>query len=65
MTCGVFSTPNAVPSVRVITQDTSMADEYGTIRVEEWPEGLVLWVDGQIRWRSWQDLSLRRRDTDQ
>lgn len=25
----------------------------GTIRLEMWPEGLVLWVGGEIRWRSW------------
>ena len=28
-------------------------DKYGVIRIEEWPEGLVLWVGGQIRWKSW------------
>lgn len=27
--------------------------EYGTIRLEEWPEGLVLWVAGHSVWRSW------------
>jgi hypothetical protein len=27
-------------------------ETYGTIRVEEWPEGLVIWVGGEIRWRS-------------
>lgn len=30
-------------------------DEYGTIRLEEWPEGLILWVNGMIRWKSWAD----------
>jgi hypothetical protein len=27
-------------------------DAEGTIRLERWPEGLVLWVGGEIRWRS-------------
>ncbi len=34
------------------------ADEFGTVRLEEWPEGLVLWVGGEIRWRSWRDPAL-------
>lgn len=32
-----------------------LINKYGTIRLEEWPEGLVLWVGGEIRWRSWLD----------
>lgn len=28
--------------------------EYGTIRVEEWPEGLVVWVGGSIVYKSWE-----------
>lgn len=23
------------------------------VRIEKWPEGLVLWVDGKIVWKSW------------
>lgn len=26
---------------------------FGVVRVEEWPEGLVVWVGGEIRWKSW------------
>lgn len=26
----------------------------GTIRLEHWPEGLVLWVGGEIVYRSWK-----------
>lgn len=26
----------------------------GTICLEEWPEGLVLWVGGEIKWKSWE-----------
>lgn len=27
---------------------------FGAVRVELWPEGLVLWVGGQIVWKSWE-----------
>lgn len=27
---------------------------YGPIRLELWSEGLVLWVGGEIRWKSWE-----------
>lgn len=27
--------------------------QYGTVKLEVWPEGLVLWVGGEIKWRSW------------
>lgn len=26
---------------------------HGLVRIEEWPEGLVLWVGGEIKWKSW------------
>ncbi len=29
-------------------------NEYGAIRIEIWPEGLVVWVGGQIRYKSWE-----------
>jgi len=35
------------------TQD--FKDEFGAVKLQEWPEGIVLWVGGQIRWRSWKD----------
>jgi hypothetical protein len=28
---------------------------FGVVKLEEWPEGLVLWVGGQIRWESFRD----------
>lgn len=28
--------------------------DYGLIRIETWPEGLVVWVDGEIIYRSWK-----------
>lgn len=28
-------------------------DKHGVIGVEQWPEGLVLWVGGTIVWREW------------
>jgi hypothetical protein len=44
---------------RQMMADSSMClndvvNKYGTIRLEAWPEGLVLWVGGEIRWRSWK-----------
>jgi hypothetical protein len=27
-------------------------ETYGVIKIEEWPEGLVIWVGGEIRWSS-------------
>lgn len=27
----------------------------GTIRLETWPEGLVLWVNGKIKYKYWED----------
>lgn len=32
-------------------------NKYGTIKLELWPEGLVLWVGGKIRWESWKEYS--------
>lgn len=40
-------------------------ETYGTIKLEQWPEGIVLWFGGEIVWRSWkdkpQDITLRLR----
>lgn len=40
------------------SMDKSELDEfnskYGIIRLEEWPEGLVLWVGGEIKFKSWE-----------
>lgn len=30
-------------------------EEFGTIHLVEQPEGLVLWVGGEIKWRSFKD----------
>jgi hypothetical protein len=27
----------------------------GVVRLEQWPEGLVLWVGGEVKWQSWED----------
>ena len=32
-----------------------IVEEYGTIRLESWSEGLVLFVGDQIVWRSWEN----------
>lgn len=34
---------------------TERTDAEGVIRLERWPEGLVLWVGGEIRWKAWAD----------
>ncbi len=39
---------------RTLYQTEELRSEFGVIRLEEWPEGVVLWVGGQIRWRSWR-----------
>lgn len=31
-----------------------VSKQHGAIRLEEWPEGLVLWIGGEIHWRSWK-----------
>ncbi len=35
-------------------QVVTTRDAYGTIGIEEWPEGLVLWVGGRIVYKSWK-----------
>lgn len=34
---------------------TAFQDEFGTVRVENRPEGIVFWMGGRIRWKSWED----------
>jgi hypothetical protein len=34
--------------------ETRLSD-LGVVRVERWPEGLCLWVGGEIRWKSWEE----------
>ncbi len=29
----------------------------GTVRLEQWPEGLVFWVGGEIVWKSWKNAT--------
>lgn len=40
------------------------SEKFGVIRLEMWPEGLVLWVGGQLAWRSWIPVTLKRRNID-
>jgi hypothetical protein len=28
--------------------------DLGVIRLEEWPEGIVLWIGGEIKYKSWE-----------
>lgn len=39
--------PEAYDLMRYERQDI------GVIRIAKWPEGLVLWVNGEIKWKSW------------
>jgi hypothetical protein len=41
--------------VTPIFESFQFEKEFGVIRLENWPEGIVLWVGGQIRWRSWRE----------
>lgn len=38
----------------IITYFKMNIHKYGVVRIEEWPEGLVLWVGGVIVWRSFK-----------
>ena len=35
--------------------------EFGKVRVVRWPEGIVVWVGGQIRWKSWEREGIHAR----
>lgn len=45
-------------TVRTLFRTAELQNEFGTVKIEVWPEGLVLWVGGEIRWRSWRDIAL-------
>jgi hypothetical protein len=40
--------------VKLLWKTESFFDTLGVIRVELWPEGLVIWVSGMIVWKSWE-----------
>lgn len=44
----------ACPEIDFPTVCLRQTDAWGMIRVSQWPEGLVLWVGGKIKWKSWQ-----------
>jgi hypothetical protein len=44
--------------VRTLCAALTLNDKWGVVRLEEWPEGLVLWVGGKIRWQSSRDAEL-------
>lgn len=39
--------------VDVLFQKENVA-RFGAVRIELWPEGLMLWVGGEIAWKSWK-----------
>lgn len=36
-------------------QTVQFGNDIGIVKLEMWPEGLVLWVGGEIKWKSWVD----------
>ena len=42
------------PPIEVVCQTSGYYMDYGKIRVEHWPEGLVLWIGGKIVWKSFE-----------
>lgn len=49
-----YQQANIVKDVRFKHHFDKWFDQYGTVRIEEWPEGLVIWVGGEIVYRSWK-----------
>lgn len=47
-----FDEPKRLPSME-LNRDNFFGD-YGLIRLERWPEGLVIWVGGEIVYKSWK-----------
>lgn len=41
------------PETKSLFVTEEYIDRFGTIKVEMWSEGLVLWVGGQIVYNSW------------
>ncbi len=46
----IFNDQKAKSKITIIFQTNTI--KYGTIKLEEWPEGLVLWVGGKIVYKS-------------
>jgi hypothetical protein len=47
---------------RAITLFEARYDDYGTVRLEVWQDGLVVWIAGQIVWKTWES---QQRATDE
>lgn len=30
-------------------------NDLGLLKIEEWPEGIVVWIGGKIKYKSWED----------
>jgi hypothetical protein len=50
------ATENDMSEVEKLLETRTERD--GVVRVESWPEGLVLWVGGEIKWKQWETLAL-------
>jgi len=45
------------PAVHNLFRTTDFRTSLGDISLQLWPEGLVLWVGGEIQWKSWEKPS--------
>jgi hypothetical protein len=50
---GMLEVKEEEKHVKVLFSSTSI--DGGIIRLETWPEGLVLWVNGKIKYKWWED----------
>jgi len=48
--------------VRKLYESLRYMESLGVVRLEEWPEGLVLWVGGEIVWKSWARCKEGKQD---
>jgi hypothetical protein len=39
--------------IKTIYKTEQFEKQHGTVKLELWPEGLVLWVGGVIVWKQW------------
>lgn len=40
--------------MEVLFETDKLFGKFGTIKLEKWPEGLVLWISGIAVWKSWE-----------
>lgn len=50
-----FDEKTSAHKIKTICKSEELQQTYGTVKIELWPEGLVVWVGGEIRWKSWEE----------